>query len=178
MPLCTLGDLSPQTEGQRYWLAPNAFVIGKVVLGADVSVWFGATIRGDNEAIHIGAETNIQDGAVLHSDPGSPLTIGSGVTVGHGAIVHGCSIEDDCLIGMGATVLNGAVIGAGSVVGANALVAEGKVFPPKSLIVGSPARALRSLTDQQAADLKAAAQYYRDNARRFASELRVLHDPS
>lgn len=178
MPLCALGNLSPRTEGQRYWLAPNAYVIGDVVLGEDVSVWFAATIRGDNETIHVGANSNIQDGAVLHSDPGSPLSIGSGVTVGHGAIVHGCSIEDNCLIGMGATILNGAVIGEGSVVAANALVAEGKVFPPNSLIVGAPARALRSLTEQQTATLKNAARVYVANGQRYAAEFQVLPDPS
>ncbi len=174
MPLCALGDISPQTDGQNYWLAPNAYVIGNVRLGAEVSLWFAATVRGDNDPIEIGADTNIQDGAVLHSDEGEPLTIGEGVTVGHGAIVHGCTIGDNCLVGMGATILNRAVIGDNCVVGANALVTEGKTFAPNSLIVGAPARAIRTLSDEQVAGLKASAQHYVDNAKRFDRELRVL----
>src|SRR5436189_17640 len=130
MPLFALGLYRPQLPAaDRHWIAPGAQVVGRVTLGAEASVWFNAVIRGDNEVIRIGARTNIQDGAVLHSDEGSPLTIGADCTIGHRAILHGCTIEDGCLIGMGATILNGAVIGRGSLVGANALVTEGKVFP-------------------------------------------------
>jgi carbonic anhydrase/acetyltransferase-like protein (isoleucine patch superfamily) len=155
----------------RFWLAPGAAVIGDVALGDDVSIWFGTIIRGDNERIGIGARSNIQDGAVLHSDMGSPLTIGASCTVGHRAILHGCTIGDFVLIGMGATVLNDAVIGANSIVGANALVTQGKRFEPNSLIVGSPAKAIRLLSDQEVASIAETADEYVENYRRFAAEL-------
>jgi carbonic anhydrase/acetyltransferase-like protein (isoleucine patch superfamily) len=139
MPLYALGDLAPSlAEGA--WAAPSADLIGDVRLGPRASIWFGAVIRADNTPILIGEESNIQDGAVGHSDPDAPLTIGARVTVGHQAILHGCTVEDEALIGMGARVLNGAVIAAQCIVGAGALVTEGKAFAPRSLIVGSPAR--------------------------------------
>lgn len=172
MPVYSLGDAVPTLpqEGQ-FWVAPTAAVIGNVVLGKEVGIWFGAVLRGDNEPMLIGAGTNIQDNAVLHSDTGLPLTIGEGCTIGHAAIVHGCTIGDNCLIGMGATVLNGARIGDNSLVGAGALVTEGKEFPPGSLIVGAPARAVRSLDDAAIESLRASARHYIDNWKRFSVSL-------
>jgi carbonic anhydrase/acetyltransferase-like protein (isoleucine patch superfamily) len=128
------------------WIAPNATVIGRVLLAAEVSIRYGAVLRGDLEAISIDAQTNIQDGCVLHADPGFPLTVGSGVSVGHNAILHGCTIGDDVLVGMGATVLNGAVIGAGSLIAANALIPEGARIPPGSLVAGVPGKVRRELS--------------------------------
>ena len=168
MPACSLGKVSPNYDENDHWIAPNAYVIGDVTMGRDVGVWFAATIRGDNEPVRIGDRTNIQEGAVLHSDPGAPLTIGADVTIGHGAIVHGCSVGDNSLIGMGATVLNNARIGKNCIVGANALVTEGKEFPDNSLIVGAPAKAVRSL--DAAADLKASAANYVNNMKRFRAD--------
>jgi carbonic anhydrase/acetyltransferase-like protein (isoleucine patch superfamily) len=153
------------------WIAPSADVIGEAVLGEEASVWFGAVIRADNTEIAIGARSNIQEGAMLHSDAGVPCTVGADCTVGHHAILHGCVVGDRTLIGMGATVLNRAVIGEDSIVGAGALVSEGKTFPPRSLIVGSPARAVRTLDDQSVAFLKLSAQHYVAKARDYAAEL-------
>jgi len=172
MPLYALGDLSP-TLGKGAWAAPSADLIGDVRLGNYCSVWFGAVIRADNTPIIIGEESNIQDGAIGHSDPGAPLTIGARVTVGHQAILHGCTVEDEALIGMGARVLNGAVIARQSIVGAGALVTEGKTFEPRSLIVGSPARAVRTLSDDQVALLKLSAAHYAEKARHYAAKLRL-----
>lgn len=154
------------------WVAPSADVIGDVHLGAQASVWFGAVIRGDNTPIVIGARSNVQEGAALHSDPGAPLTIGEDVTVGHHAVLHGCTVGARCLIGMGAIVLNRAVIGEGSIVGAGALVTEGKAFPPGSLIVGSPARAVRTLDDAAKAMLLASARVYMTKAADYAAGFR------
>lgn len=156
------------------WAAPSADLIGDVLLGERASVWFGAVVRADNGTITIGAETNIQDGAVCHSDPDAPLTIGAGVTVGHKAILHGCTVGDGCLIGMGATILNHAVIGAGCIVGAGALVTEKKEFPPNTLIVGSPARMVRSLGPDVAAMFKASADLYAQKAALYARDLKPL----
>ncbi|WP_294305241.1 gamma carbonic anhydrase family protein [uncultured Sphingomonas sp.] len=173
MPLYALEERRPVIHDTA-WIAPSADVIGEVVLGEQVSLWFGAVVRADNGLVHIGARTNIQDGAVLHSDPRSPLTIGADCTVGHRAILHGCTVEDGCLIGMGATVLNDAKIGAGSLVGAGALVTEGKVFPPGSLIVGAPARAVRTLEPEQIARLRASATGYAERGRLYATGLTRL----
>ena len=170
--LYALGSLMP-CLGNRVWIAPTAAVIGHVVLHDDVSIWFGAVIRGDQpEPVIVNARTNIQDGAVLHSDAGVPLTIGTGVTVGHQAMLHGCTVGDNCLIGIGSTILNHAVIGENSIVGAGALVTEGKQIPPNSLVVGAPAKVVRQLTDTQVESLRQSAAYYVDNAERFAAELR------
>lgn len=175
MPVYALDDLTPDLPpAGQYWVAPDAQVVGNVVLGAEVGVWFGAVIRADNEKMLIGARTNIQDGAVLHSDQGFPLSIGEGVTVGHSAILHGCTVGDNSLIGMGATVLNGAKIGKNSIVGANALVTEGKEFPDNSLIVGAPARAVRTLDAAAAEKLRASAAHYVANWRRFAAGLKPI----
>jgi carbonic anhydrase/acetyltransferase-like protein (isoleucine patch superfamily) len=175
MPLYALDDVSPIVpEDGRYWVAPDAQVIGRVTLGEDANIWFAAVLRGDNEPMTIGARSNIQDGAVLHSDPGFPLTVGPDCTIGHAAILHGCTIGEGCLIGMGATVLNGARIGRGSLVGANALVTEGKVFPENSLIVGSPARAIRALTPEEVERHRTGAPHYVENSRRFGKALRLI----
>lgn len=161
-------------SGGRYWVAPDAHVIGRVRLGQDASIWFGAVLRGDNELIDVGCGSNIQDGAMLHTDPGFPLVIGTGVTVGHHAILHGCHVGAGSLVGMGATILNGARIGAGCLVGANALVTEGKVFPDGSLIVGAPAKVMRELTPSVTEGLRAAATRYVANARRYGTGLKRL----
>jgi len=175
MTLYTLADRRPllPTSG-RYWIAPNASVIGDVALGDDCSVWFGATLRGDNERITLGARSNIQDGATLHTDLGFPLDLGEDCTVGHNAILHGCTIGAGSLIGMGAIVLNGARIGRDCLVGAGALVTEGKVFPNGSLIVGAPAQAKRILDEAAVAGLARAAAGYVDNGRRFAAGLKPI----
>ena len=172
MPLHRLGDRVPRTPpAGRFWIAPDAHVIGDVVLADEVGIWFGAVLRGDNETIAVGAGTNIQEGAVLHTDVGFPLTIGPRCTVGHRAILHGCTLGAGTLVGMGATVLNGARIGAGCLVGANALVTEGRAFPDGSLIVGAPAKAVRTLDAEAIARLEASAAGYVANWRRFAADL-------
>jgi len=171
MALYRIGDLEPTLE-KGAWIAPSADLIGDVRLGARASVWFGAVLRGDNTPLILGEETNFQDGAIGHSDPGFPLTIGARVTVGHQAILHGCAIGNDSLIGMGARILNGAVIEAGCIVGAGALITEGKRFEKGSLIVGSPARLVRCVTDAERDLLRASAAHYADKAERYAAELR------
>ena len=173
MPLYSLGDLSPQL-GEGAWAAPSADLIGDVRLAARASVWFGAVVRADNTPILVGEDSNIQDGAIGHSDPGFALTIGARVTVGHQAILHGCTIADDCLVGMGARILNGAVIETECIVGAGALVTEGKSFPTGSLIVGAPARAIRQLSDAEKQALRVSAAHYAEKAARYAEQLRKL----
>lgn len=173
MPLYEIDGIAP-TLSEGAWVAPSADLIGDVRLGARVSVWFGAIIRADNTPIILGDESNFQDGAIGHSDPGAPLTIGARVTVGHQAILHGCTVEDEALIGMGARILNGAVIGAQCIVGAGALVTEGKKFEPRSLIVGSPARAMRQLSKDQVALLRLSAAHYAEKAARYARGLRPI----
>ncbi len=173
MPLYTLDDLSPQLpESGRYWIAPDAHVIGNVRLGEDVGIWFGTVVRGDNDLIIIGDRTNLQEGVMMHTDPGFSMTLGAEVTVGHHAILHGCTVGDGSLIGMGATVLNGARIGAGCLVGANALVTEGKKFPDGSLIVGSPAKAIRTLDAASIEKIRGSALHYVANWKRFAAGLK------
>jgi carbonic anhydrase/acetyltransferase-like protein (isoleucine patch superfamily) len=175
MPVYALNGVAPSLPGPgRFFVAPGAHVIGRVSLGEDVGVWFNAVIRGDNEPLTVGARTNVQDGAVLHSDEGFPLSIGSDCTIGHGAIVHGCTVHNGCLVGMGATILNGAVIGRNSLVGANPQVTEGKAFPERSLIVGSPAKAVRTLDDAAVARLLASAAGYVANWKRFAGDLVLI----
>ena len=172
MPLYALDDRAP-TLGAGAWVAPSADLIGDVRLGARASVWFGAVIRADNTPILIGAESNVQDGAVGHSDPGAPLTIGARVTVGHQAILHGCTIGDQALIGMGARVLNGAVIGANCLVGAGALVTEGKTFEAGMLIVGVPARVVRPLSEAEISALALSAAHYAQKAGDYVHRLRL-----
>lgn len=175
MPLYTLGDRIPQTAGEDcFWIAPDAHVIGTVTLERDVGIWFGAVLRGDNDTITIGEGSNIQEGAMIHVDPGYPVTIGKGCTIGHHAIVHGCTIGDNSLIGMGATILNGARIGSNCLVGANALVTEGKEFPDNSLIVGAPAKAIRTLDDNAIAGLRRSAATYIANWKRFRRDLKKI----
>ena len=172
MALYEIDGVAPQlAEGA--WAAPSADLIGDVRLGARASIWFGAIVRADNTPIIFGEESNFQDGAIGHSDPGAPLTIGARVTVGHQAILHGCTIEDEALIGMGSRILNGALIGTQSIVGAGALVTEGKIFEPRSLIVGSPARAVRALTDEQVAMLRLSAAHYVEKAAKYALTWRL-----
>lgn len=172
MPIYALHDHSPSLPEQgRYWIAPSAEVIGNVRLGVDVGIWFGAVLRGDNEPIEVGERTNIQEGAMLHADPGFPLRIGSDCTIGHHAIVHGCSIGTNSLVGMGATLLNGTRIGNNCLVGARALVTEGKEFPDNSLIVGAPAKLVRTLDEETFADLRRSALNYVANWQRYAAGL-------
>jgi len=161
------------TLAEGAWAAPSADLIGDVRLGPRASVWFGAVIRADNTPILVGADSNIQDGAIGHSDPGAPLTIGARVTVGHQAILHGCTIADDCLIGMGARILNGALLGTECLVGAGALITEGKRFEPGSLIVGAPARVIRPLTAEEKAAIRVSAALYADKAAHYARALRL-----
>ncbi len=173
MPSYAIDGLAPNF-GEGAWAAPSADLIGDVRVGPRASIWFGAVIRADNTPILLGAESNFQDGAVGHSDPGAPLTIGARVTIGHQAILHGCTVHDGALIGMGARVLNGAVIGERCLVGAGALVTEGKVFEPQMLIVGSPARAIRALTEHEVAALAVSAAHYADKAAHYAQGLTAL----
>ncbi|ESQ83345.1 hypothetical protein AEAC466_13940 [Asticcacaulis sp. AC466] len=172
MAIYKLGDKQPVLpEDDRFWIAPSADIMGDVTLGDDASVWFNAVIRGDNDPITIGARTNIQDGAVLHSDDGLPLHIGDDVTVGHKAMIHSCTIGDNSLIGIGAVILGRATIGRDSIVGAGAVVPEGKVYPDGVLLLGAPARVVRELTPEQIGKLKQSAAHYVRNWRRFKSDL-------
>jgi carbonic anhydrase/acetyltransferase-like protein (isoleucine patch superfamily) len=175
MTVYALGDSKPQlpSEGE-YWVAPNASVIGNVILHPNASVWFGATLRGDNDPITVGPDSNIQDGSVLHTDLGSPLTLGRGVTVGHNAMLHGCEVGDYSLIGIGAVVLNGAKIGRNCIIGANALITEGKVIPDNSLVMGQPGKVVRERDPEHIAVLQMSADHYVQNWKRFAAELRAL----
>jgi len=161
-------------EDGGYWVAPSAAVIGKVRLQADCSIWFGAVLRGDNEWIELGERSQIQDNCTLHTDPGFPLTIGRDCVIGHNVVLHGCSIGAHTLIGMGAIVLNGARIGAHSLVGAGALITEGKSFPERSLIVGSPARAIRTLDETGAVGIAASVEFYVRNFRRYTNGLKPI----
>mmetsp|Transcript_22936 Transcript_22936/g.42601 ORF Transcript_22936/g.42601 Transcript_22936/m.42601 type:complete len:182 (+) Transcript_22936:169-714(+) len=173
-----LGSMVPRIAASA-WIAPNAAVLGNVILHEESSVWFGVTIRGDQpEPITIGARTNIQDGAVLHSDAGVPLTIGESVTVGHQAMLHGCTIGDNTLIGISATILNNSVIGKNCIIGAGTLITEGKHIPDGSLVVGSPGKVVRELTEEQIEGLRQSAAQYVDNAQRFAKDLRPVDDAS
>jgi carbonic anhydrase/acetyltransferase-like protein (isoleucine patch superfamily) len=173
MALHEIDGVAPQLADGAF-AAPSAELIGDVRLGPRASVWFGAVIRADNTPIALGEETNFQDGAIGHSDPGAPLTIGAGVTVGHQAILHGCTVSDDCLIGMGARVLNHAYLGPECMVGAGALITEGKRFEEGGLIVGVPARLVRPLTDQEKAALRLSAAHYAEKAQRYAAGLRLV----
>ncbi|GFE66789.1 gamma carbonic anhydrase family protein [Litoreibacter roseus] len=175
MTLYTLDTLGPDLpEGDDFWIAPDANVIGKIRVETAVSIWFGATLRGDNEWITLGAGTNVQENTVMHTDMGFPLTIGAGCTIGHKAMLHGCTIGENSLIGMGATVLNGARIGANCLIGAGALITEGKDIPDGSMVIGAPGKVVRQLSDAEISGLKASALHYQDNMRRFRDGLALL----
>ena len=175
MPLYAIDGAEPSfADVDSNWIAPDATLIGDVRVGRNAGIWFGTVIRGDNEPIVIGADTNVQEHTVMHTDPGFPLTIGEGCTIGHRALLHGCTIGDNSLIGMGAIVLNGARIGRNSLVGAGALVTEGKEFPDNSLIVGSPAKAIRVLDDAAVARLRGSAAHYVANGKRFKGGLKKV----
>lgn len=172
--ICALGPRRPVFDGDGHFVAANATIIGSVRLGDGASVWFNAVLRGDNDWIDIGARSNVQDGAVLHTDPGIRLVVGDDVTVGHQAVLHGCAIGSSSLIGIGSTVLNGARIGANCVVGAHTLVTENKKFPDGSMILGAPARVARKLHDEEIALLKKSADVYVANAARYNAELEEI----
>ena len=173
MAMYELDGVAPEVAASA-WVADSAEVMGNVQLAEDASIWFGAVLRGDCESISIGEGSNIQDASVLHADLGKPLVVGRHVTVGHQVMLHGCTIGDESLIGIGAVVLNGAKIGRNCLVGAGALITEGKEFPDGSMIIGSPAKAVRQLTPEQIEGLRRSAQHYVDNARRFKTGLRKL----
>jgi carbonic anhydrase/acetyltransferase-like protein (isoleucine patch superfamily) len=172
MPIYSIDGVLPEfADETSSWIAPDASVVGRVSIGRNVGIWFGAAIRGDNEQITIGDGTNVQEHTVMHTDPGFALTIGKGCTIGHRALLHGCTIGDNSLIGMGAIVLNGAKIGNNCLVGAGALVTEGKEFPDGSLIVGSPAKAVRALDENAVQRLRFSAAHYVENQKRFRTGL-------
>ena len=173
--LYELNGLAPTTpETGDYWIAPGAHVIGDVDIAAAVGIWFNVAIRGDNERIAIGEGSNVQEGVVMHTDPGFPLTVGAGCTIGHKAMLHGCSLGDNTLVGMSATILNGARIGANCLVGAGALVTEGKVFEDGSLIMGAPAKAVRKLDDAAIQGLRASALHYQERMRVYRAGLKPV----
>jgi carbonic anhydrase/acetyltransferase-like protein (isoleucine patch superfamily) len=173
MSVFTLGDVSPHIASSAY-VAPGATVLGNVTLEENSSVWFGATLRGDNENIRIGAASNIQDGAVLHTDPGFPMSVGANVSIGHQAMLHGCTVGDGSLIGIQSVVMNGAVIGKGCLIGAGAIITERKVFEDGCLIFGAPAKVVRVLTAEERENLLKVAQNYAQRAVYYRSQLKVL----
>ena len=175
MPIYELDGQGPEFPGEgRYWVAENATLIGRVRLKRDASVWFGAVLRGDNEWIELGERSQIQDNATLHTDPGFPIVIGSNCVIGHNVILHGCTIGDNSLVGMGAIMLNGAKIGQNCLVGAGAVVTEGKVFPDNSLIVGAPARVVRTLDEKAAAMIRGGADIYVQRSQQYAKGLKRI----
>lgn len=174
MPVFSVGDRTPVFNSPRYFIAPTASVIGSARIGDNVSVWFGAVVRADNEIIELGDEVNVQDGAVLHADPGFPLRLAAGVSVGHLAMLHGSTIGENTLIGINAVVLNGCVIGRNCIIGANALLPEGRQIPDNSLVVGSPGKVVRQLTDADAAGLRRIAASYRDRGALYARDMKQL----
>lgn len=175
MAIFALEGVSPEFPGDgAFWVAPDATIIGKVRLLAMASVWFGAVIRGDNEWITIGENSNVQDGAVLHTDPGLALTVGRNCTIGHKAILHGCEVGDNTLIGMGAVILNRAKIGRNCLIGANALITEGKVIPDNSLVMGQPGKVMGELNEETIAGLTRSAEGYVRNWQRYATGLTAL----
>ena len=168
-----LGDARVEAHPES-WIAPTAAVIGKVRLDKGASVWFGAVLRGDNELIHIGENSNVQDGSVMHTDMGFPLTLGKSVTVGHNVMMHGCTVDDYSLIGINAVILNNAVVGKQCIIGANTLIPEGKVIPDRSLVVGAPGRIVRQLTDEELARIARGNQHYVENWQRYRREMREI----
>jgi carbonic anhydrase/acetyltransferase-like protein (isoleucine patch superfamily) len=175
MPVYSLGAATPQLPAEdEYWIAPSASVMGNVILKKNASIWWGATIRGDNDPITIGENSNIQDGSVLHTDTGVPLTIGANVTVGHLVMLHGCTIGDNSLIGIGSIILNGAKIGKNCLIGANVLITEGKEIPDNSLVMGAPGKVVREVSEHQAMILRASAHHYVENWKRYRRDLKEV----
>ncbi len=172
----SLGDHRVVTHG-AYWIAPGAHVIGNVVLGRDVSIWFNSVVRGDNDVITIGDNSQVQDGCVLHCDPGFPITLGKGVSIGHKSMIHGCTIGDGTLIGINSVVLNGAVIGKNCVIGANSLITEKKVIPDGVMVMGSPGKVVRELRPEEITFFNAVADYYAERAKRYMAELKIDDTP-
>jgi carbonic anhydrase/acetyltransferase-like protein (isoleucine patch superfamily) len=174
MTIYRLGDARVVTPGEdRAWAAPNSVLLGKVELCEDASVWFGAVLRGDNELIKVGARSNVQDGCILHTDPGFPLTIGEDCTIGHMVMLHGCTVGNGSLVGIGSIVLNGGRIGEGCLIGANTLITEGKEIPPRSMVLGSPGKVVRQLSEEESERLKASAGRYVANWKRYRAGLEV-----
>ncbi|MDB5432029.1 MAG: acetyltransferase protein [Caulobacter sp.] len=175
MSVYSLGEVSPTLPAiGEYWIAPSASVMGNVILKKNASVWWGATLRGDNEPMEVGENSNVQDGSVLHTDHGVPLTIGANVTIGHMVMLHGCTIGDNTLIGIGSVILNGARIGKNCLIGANCLITEGKDIPDNSLVMGAPGKVVKEVTDQQVMVLKGSALHYVENWKRYERELRQI----
>jgi len=175
MSVYNLGNVTPLLpDGDEYWIAPNAAVMGRVILHKNASVWFGATLRGDNDPIILGEGSNVQDGSVLHTDTGSPLTIGKNVTVGHMVMLHGCTIGDNTLVGIGSVILNGAKIGKNCLIGANCLITEGKEIPDNSLVMGAPGKVVRELSAEQAARMSFGARHYVENWKRYRRDLSLV----
>lgn len=174
MPIYALGDRRPEfPEDDAYWVAPDAQLMGAVILRRNASVWFGAVLRGDNEPIEIGENSNVQDGTVMHTDMGFPLTVGRDVTIGHQAMLHGCTIGDASLIGIGATILNGARIGRNCLIGAHALIPEGKEIPDNSMVIGMPGKVVRTLDSANEKFMIASATHYVENWQRYARDLKA-----
>ncbi|MBU1377543.1 MAG: gamma carbonic anhydrase family protein [Alphaproteobacteria bacterium] len=175
MSVYNLGNVTPELPNDdEYWIAPTAAVMGRVILKKNASVWWGATLRGDNDPITIGEGSNVQDGSVLHTDHGAPLTLGANVTVGHLVMLHGCEIGDGSLVGIGSVVLNGARIGKNCLIGANCLITEGKEIPDNSLVMGAPGKVIRELSPEQAARVAIGAQHYVENWKRYKRELSLV----
>jgi carbonic anhydrase/acetyltransferase-like protein (isoleucine patch superfamily) len=175
MTVYRLGNVTPELPNyDEYWIAPNAAVMGHVILKKNASVWWSATLRGDTDPITVGENSNIQDGSVLHADPGSPLVLGDNVTVGHMVMLHGCTVGDTTLIGIGSIVLNGARIGRNCLIGAGSLILEGRVIPDNSLVMGAPGRVVRQLSEAQASFLSYSAGHYVENWRRYRAELAAV----
>jgi carbonic anhydrase/acetyltransferase-like protein (isoleucine patch superfamily) len=174
MNVYDLGDIAPTLpRADEYWIAPNAVVLGRVILKKNASIWFGAVLRGDNDPITVGENSNVQDGSILHTDIGNPLTIGDNVTVGHMAMLHGCTIGDGTLIGIGAVVLNGAVVGKNCLIGARALVTENKVIPDNSMVLGAPAQVVREVSEAQARVIADGCAHYVRNWKRYREGLKA-----
>lgn len=176
MTIYSLGDARPEfPEGGGFWIAPDARVIGRVRLKENASVWFGAVLRGDNEWIEIGENSNVQDNSVIHTDIGQPTIVGANVTIGHSVILHSATVADFVLVGMGSTILSGAKIGSYCLIGANTLIPEGREIPPNSLVLGQPARVVREVSEAQAALIRMSAEVYVQNHRRFRAELSLMN---
>ena len=175
MNILALDGVAPELPNpDEYWIAPNAVVLGRVILKKNASIWFGATLRGDNDPIIIGENSNVQDGSVLHTDTGSPLTVGANVTIGHMVMLHGCTVGDNSLIGIGSIILNGAKIGRNCLIGANCLITEGKEIPDNSVVMGAPGKVVREVSEQQAMILTGSAAHYVLNWKRYRQHLRPV----